>query len=189
MQKFSFTIRRDSAGFLGGAICQWASKLARMSQPPQKGVEIASRMDLPCDVLARFPCDVLDNSRPGSRSQGEVVEIFGIEKRPQRSEPKSHSSHCAVGTIRLERQCYKLNHSVAERRPKRYQVFSRTTVDAIGDPPAARWLKFGDYPKIGFGRNFREAVQESGYVIPKAGCEGNLDPLTQMMDRGSNWPA
>src|SRR6476660_4709969 len=101
MPKFSFTIRRDSPGFPGGAIRQRASKLARMSQPPQKGIEIASRMDLPGDVLARFPSDISDDSRPGSRSQGEVVEIFVIEKRPQRSDPKSNSSHRAIRAIRL----------------------------------------------------------------------------------------
>src|SRR6476469_1883533 len=118
-----------------------------------------------------------------------MIEVFVVETRAQGGDTQSHSPHCSVRTVRLQGEGDELNRPAAERRPERRQILAGAAIDAVWYPTPARRLELGDHPQLGLGSNLRKAVQESRYVVPEAGCEGNLDLLAQMIACAAKRPA
>ena len=80
MREASLAIRRYLAGLFGSEIGQRPPEFARMFQPPEQRVEIASWMGLPGDVFTCFPRHVSRDCGPRPRPQSEMIKVLVVKQ-------------------------------------------------------------------------------------------------------------
>ena len=147
---------------------------------------MAAGRSLPPDEVLRPPGEMPPDVPHSVWPDHEVVQVLVVEKRPQRRKHHRNHAHPPEWHLRLQQHRGNLNVGIFQRGPAAFQILAEASPHMIGNPLSLGRRKFGNDIHLQFRIDPFHSIEKCRDQLVRAGGERDLDPGSQMIDRGSS---